>query len=100
VKKRPGPRLSTVPASKPPAGPRRPPPPRRPPQPPPPARRVAHVIDEGQVTLLDVIDNLLNRGVVINADVVLGLAGVDLVFLRLAAILCSADRLIAPRDGS
>jgi hypothetical protein len=100
VKKRPRPRLSTVPASKPPVGPRRPPPPRRPPQPPPPARRVAHVIDEGQVTLLDVIDNLLNRGVVINADVVLGLAGVDLVFLRLAAILCAADRLIAPRDGS
>jgi hypothetical protein len=34
---------------------------------------------------------------VLNADVILALAGVDLVYLRLSALLCAADRVIAPR---
>ena len=33
------------------------------------------------------IDGLLNKGVVLNADVVLALANVDLVYLRLSALL-------------
>jgi len=41
-----------------------------------------------------VIDNLLNRGVVLNADVILALADIDLVYLRLSALLCAADRII------
>jgi hypothetical protein len=49
-------------------------------------------------SLLDLIDNLLNRGVVITGEVMLGLAGVDLVYLRLQAVLCAADR-VQPRDG-
>lgn len=96
--KRPRPRLSTVPAARPAATPR-PQPPRRTRRPPPPKRQVARILDQADSSLLDVIDNLLNRGVVLNAEVILALAGVDLVYLRLAAILCAADRLV-PRDGS
>lgn len=59
----------------------------------PPKRRVAHIIEEDS-TLLDVIDNLLSKGVVLNADVILALANVDLVYLRLSALLCAADRVI------
>jgi len=44
-------------------------------------------------SLLDVIDNLLTKGVVVSGDVVLGLAGVDLVYARLSLLLCAADRL-------
>ena len=44
-------------------------------------------------SLLDVIDNLLTKGVVVSGDVVLGLAGVDLVYARLSVLLCAADRL-------
>jgi hypothetical protein len=33
---------------------------------------------------------------VLNADVVLALANVDLVYLRLSALLCAADRVMAP----
>jgi hypothetical protein len=96
------PRLSTVPAAKPAkrprtAGPPRaehPPPPRRPRVPRP---HVAHIIDEAETSLVDVIDNLLNRGVVLNADVILALANVDLVYLRLSALLCAADRVV-PRQ--
>jgi hypothetical protein len=61
-------------------------------------RRVAEIIDEGESTLLDLIDNLLSQGVVINADVILALANVDLVYIRLSALLCAADRVLPPRS--
>ena len=48
-------------------------------------------------SLLDVIDSLLNKGVVLNADIILALANVDLVYLRLSALLCAADRVFARR---
>jgi hypothetical protein len=66
----------------------------------PPARTVARIIDQGESSLLDVIDNLLNQGVVLNADLILALANVDLVFIRLSALLCAADRLLPPDDSS
>ena len=52
------------------------------------------LVDGTEGSLLDLIDNLLNQGVVITGEVVLGLAGVDLVYLRLSAILCAADKLL------
>ena len=54
------------------------------------ARELLETTDD---SLLDLVDNLLNRGVVISGEVMLGLAGVDLVYVRLQAILCSADRV-------
>ena len=54
------------------------------------AREILETADE---SLLDLVDNLLNRGVVISGEVMLGLAGVDLVYLRVQAVLCSADRV-------
>ena len=78
-------------SASPPLGPKRPPPPRA---------QVARIIDESEASLLDVLDNLLNRGVVLNADLILALANVDLVYVRLSALLCAADRLLAERRGS
>ena len=49
-------------------------------------------------SLLDVIDNLLTKGVVVSGDVVLGLAGIDLVYARLSLLLCAADRLHDPEE--
>ena len=61
---------------------------------PPPRRDVASIIDQSTTSLVDVIDNLLNRGVVLNADLILALADVDLVYVRLSALLCAADRVL------
>jgi hypothetical protein len=47
---------------------------------------------------VDVIDNLLHSGVMLNADIILALADVDLVYLRLSALLCAADRVLPPRE--
>jgi hypothetical protein len=51
-------------------------------------------VDRSDTSLLDVIDSLLNKGVVLNADIILALADVDLVYLRLSALLCAADRVL------
>ena len=68
------------------------------PSPPRPARAaVAAIIDDSDGSLVDVLDSLLNQGVMLNADIVLALANVDLVYLRLSALLCAADRVLPPR---
>jgi hypothetical protein len=86
---------STVPRGLPPKRPVSPlPPPRVSAPAPPPGRQVARIIDESDSSLLDVLDNLLNRGVVLNADLILALADVDLVYVRLSALLCAADRVL------
>lgn len=51
------------------------------------------IFDTADDSLLDLVDNLLNRGVVVSGEVMLGLAGVDLVYLRVQAILCAADKV-------
>ena len=89
-------RHSTMPAAHPPR--RRAQPPPRPHAlraAPPPRRQVARIIDQSDSSLLDVLDNLLNRGVVLNADIILALADVDLVYIRLSALLCAADRVFS-----
>jgi hypothetical protein len=52
------------------------------------------VLDGSESTLLDVLDNLLNKGVMADGDVTLGVAGIDLIYLRLSALLCAADRIL------
>lgn len=93
---------TTVPETKPPRRRLPSPPPRRvfPPAPrgsaPPfrsPQRQVARILDAAGPSLTDVIDNLLNKGVVLNADLILGLANVDLIYVHLSALICAADRL-------
>ncbi len=56
---------------------------------------VAHrVLDPPDVSILDLLDRLLDKGVMANGDVTLGVAGVDLIYLRLASILCASDRVL------
>jgi hypothetical protein len=57
--------------------------------------RAAELIETADASLLDLVDNLLNRGVVLSGEVVIGVAGVDLVYLRIAALLAAADRVWA-----
>lgn len=49
--------------------------------------------------LVDVLDNLLDTGVVLDGHIVLSVAGIDLVHLSLRALLASVDsaaRLLCP----
>jgi hypothetical protein len=52
------------------------------------------LLERGDVSLLDTVDHLLNKGLVLSGEVVIGLAGIDLIYLRLSAVLCAADRVL------
>jgi hypothetical protein len=56
------------------------------------------VLDADDTSLLDVVDNALNKGVVLSGDVTIALAHVDLVYVRLSLLLCAADRVL-PQDA-
>ena len=56
------------------------------------------VFGRDDASLLDVIDNVLSKGVVLTGDVSLALADVELVYLRLSVLLCAADRLLPGED--
>lgn len=64
-----------------------------------PAKNPAErILDSEDTSLLDVIDNALNKGIVLSGDVTLALAQVDLVYARLSVLLCAADRVLPNED--
>ena len=64
-----------------------------------PARTVAaRILDSDEASVLEVVDNALNKGVVLSGDLTLALAHVDLVYARLSVLLCAADRVL-PKEG-
>lgn len=46
---------------------------------------------QDEVSLLDILDHVLNAGVVINGSLVISLAGVDLVYVGLNVVLTSVE---------
>jgi len=53
-------------------------------------------LEGGATSLLDLVDNLLDKGVVLRGELLLGVADVDLIYLRLSALLCASDRVLGP----
>jgi gas vesicle structural protein len=58
---------------------------------------LAGLLESPDQSLLDLVDSLLDKGVVLDGEIVLGLADVDLVYLRLGVLLAAADRVL-PRS--
>lgn len=46
---------------------------------------------ENDISLLDILDHVLNSGAVIHGSIVISLAGVDLVYVGLNVILTSVE---------
>lgn len=57
---------------------------------------VDEVMETRESSLLDLLDHVLNKGVMATGDLTLGVAGVDLVYIRLSALLAAADRVLSP----
>ena len=49
-----------------------------------------------QVTLVELVDRVLNKGVTLTGDVTLSVAGVDLVYVGLRVLLASVSTLEQP----
>jgi gas vesicle structural protein len=54
-----------------------------------------------QVTLVELLDRILDKGVVISGEITLAVAGIDLVEVGLLALIASVDRLesLTPRGA-
>jgi hypothetical protein len=57
---------------------------------------LARLLESPDQSLLDLVDSLLDKGVVLDGEIVLGLADVDLVYVRLSVLLAAADRILPP----
>ena len=51
------------------------------------------LLGQADVSLLDLVDHVLNKGVVLSGEITLGLANIDLIYVRLLALICAADRV-------
>jgi Gas vesicle protein len=54
---------------------------------------LSSLLDSPNASLVDMVDSLLDKGVVLDGELVLGLADVDLIYVRLSAVLAAADRI-------
>ena len=54
--------------------------------------------DLPQSSLLDVVDSVLNKGAVVNGDLILGLANVDLIYARLSVLLTALDKVMGTTE--
>jgi hypothetical protein len=59
--------------------------------------KTAGLLAEADASLLDIVDHVLNKGVMVNGEVMLGVADIDLIYLRLSLLFCAADRVL-PRE--
>lgn len=57
-------------------------------------------VDEVEPTLADVLDRLLDRGVVVFGDARISVADVDLCFLGVKIVLASIDTIEAARGAA
>jgi hypothetical protein len=46
-----------------------------------------------EASLLDVVDNVLNHGVVLHGELILGVANVDLIYAKLSVLLAAIDKI-------
>ncbi len=54
--------------------------------------------EDEELSLLELTDRLLNRGVVITGEAVISVAGVDLIYLGLNVVLTAVENLRASRE--
>jgi len=50
-------------------------------------------IKSKEVTLLEILDRVLNKGVVVSGDVVISVADIDLIYLGLKVLLSSVETM-------
>src|SRR5688572_32588645 len=56
------------------------------------------ILTSEEASLLDIVDNVLNKGVVLSGDLTIALAQVDLIYARLSLLLCAADRVLPKEE--
>ncbi|PPA70838.1 gas vesicle protein [Jeotgalibacillus proteolyticus] len=61
---------------------------------------VRETIENKDIGLIDILDVILDKGVAIKADLVISIAGVDLVYLDLRVLIASVESLVQAQQGN
>ncbi|KZZ83311.1 MULTISPECIES: gas vesicle protein [Bacillaceae] len=51
-------------------------------------------IDNSDVSLLDILDVILDKGVVLRGDLIISIAGIDLIYLDLRVLISAVETLV------
>jgi len=51
------------------------------------------LIDEERVTLVEILDRVLNKGIVVSGDVIISIAEVDLIYVGLRLLVTSVENI-------
>ncbi|WP_227937107.1 gas vesicle protein [Alkalihalobacillus deserti] len=57
-------------------------------------------VENKEIALIDILDVILDKGVAIRADLVISIAGVDLVYLDLRVLIASVESLVQAQQGN
>ncbi|WP_257347624.1 gas vesicle protein [Pseudalkalibacillus decolorationis] len=57
-------------------------------------------IENKDIALIDILDVILDKGVAIKGDLVISIAGVDLVYLDLRVLIASVETLVQSHEGN
>ncbi len=52
------------------------------------------------IALIDILDVILDKGVAIKGDLIISIAGVDLVYLDLRVLIASVETLVQSKAGN
>jgi gas vesicle structural protein len=61
---------------------------------------VRESIENKEIALIDILDVILDKGVAIRGDLVISIAGVDLVYLDLRVLISSVETLVHHKNGT
>ncbi|UOR13522.1 gas vesicle protein [Halobacillus amylolyticus] len=57
-------------------------------------------VENKEVSLIDILDVILDKGVAIKGDLVISIAGVDLVYLDLRVLIASVETLVQSHENN
>ncbi|WP_409293106.1 gas vesicle protein [Peribacillus sp. SCS-37] len=61
---------------------------------------IRETIENKDIGLIDILDVILDKGVALKADLVISIAGVDLVYLDLRLLIASVESLVQAQNGT
>ncbi|USK34286.1 gas vesicle protein [Bacillus sp. F19] len=57
-------------------------------------------VENKDIALIDILDVILDKGVAIKGDLIISIAGVDLVYLDLRVLIASVETLVQSKAGN
>ncbi len=54
---------------------------------------MAHNLEQEEVSVLELLDRVLNKGVIINGEIVISVADIDLVYVGIKLMLSSVETM-------